>query len=60
MCCTCIKKKWQDILGIVTCGGKKISEDLFSHKQLSEHAEITNTDNTEDLRKKPEAKKTTK
>ena len=34
----------------------KISEEVFPHKQLSEHAKVKNTDNTEDLREKPEAK----
>ena len=31
----------------------------FFHKQLSEHVEITNIDNTKDLRRKPEAGKIT-
>jgi len=31
----------------------------FPHKQMSEHAKIRNTDNTEDLRKNSEAEKTT-
>jgi len=38
---------------------KKISKDIFPYKQLSEHAEITKRDNTEDLREKSKAEKTT-
>ena len=37
----------------------KILEDIFPDKQMSEHAKIINTDNTEDLREKSEAGKTT-
>ena len=37
----------------------KILEDFFPHKQMSEHANIRNTDNTKDLRENPEAEKIT-
>ena len=39
---------------------EKISEDIFSRKQLSMHAEITNTYITEDLLEKSKEEKTTK
>jgi len=35
----------------------KISEDFSPHKQMSEHARIKSTDNTEDLRENPKQEK---
>jgi len=37
----------------------KVSEDFFLHKQMSEHAKIRNTYNTQELCRKPEAEKIT-
>jgi len=37
----------------------KISEDIFPHKQLSEHVKIKKTQITEDLRGKLKVEKTT-